>query len=194
MERRADQIKIIILLFSIIMTTSANTRDHCFDILDKYSQNQIKNIYSFDVEKVANTSPANEIFECYLKETRENNVKKNAEKYFDVFRKCNEYKKQQLLYIELHHIEELTKIGLPSYLEQRIVRRIEGGEGNASEILKLIQNDLCTKIEMSDQYTEYRSLVRFKLETAGKSGSKSIAAIHSSIVFIVLIHYLFKVF
>ncbi|XP_037805748.1 uncharacterized protein LOC119599893 [Lucilia sericata] len=193
MERRADQIKIIILLFSIFVTTSANNFDHCFDILDKYSKNQIKNIYSFDVEKVANTSPANEIFECYLKETRESSVKTNAEKYFDVFRKCNEYKKQQLLYIELHHIEELTKMGLPLYLEQRAVRRIEGGEGNASEILKLIQNDLCTKIEMSDQYTEYRSLVRVKLETVEKSGKNSIA-IHSSIVFIVLIHYLFNVF
>ncbi|XP_023295489.2 uncharacterized protein LOC111678383 [Lucilia cuprina] len=191
-------LNIMILILPIIVIASANESfKHCFDTLDNYNENQIKNIYNFTVEKVANTSPANKIFECYLKETRQKGVKTIDENYFDILLKCNEYKNQQLSNLELQHIKELKQLGLPLYLEEHARSRINAGLGmgqeNARNILKYIENDLTKKIEMSDQYTHYRSLVYAKLTSLGKSGKKSIAA-HASIVFTALIAFLIKQF
>ncbi|XP_037805755.1 uncharacterized protein LOC119599897 [Lucilia sericata] len=191
-------INIIFQIFPIIVIACANKSfKHCFDVLDNYNENQIKNIYNFTLEKVANTSPANKIFECYLKETRQKEVKTIDENYFDILLKCNEYKKQQLSNLELHHIEELKKMGLPLYLEQHVRSRINAGGGmgheQVREILKYIENDLTEKIELSDQYTQYRSFVHAKLTSFGKSGKKSTAT-HASIVFTVLIAFLIKQF
>lgn len=143
--------------------------------MDKYTTKQIESIYNFNIERVANTAPCYEMFECYLKETRPAGTKTDAEKYFQVYRKCNEYKKQFLYMMDWSHIDELEELGIPLYLETHVRERIADGQGFAKDILKYIQDELGKKLEMSKEYEEYRRLVHAKLTPKyHKSGQKSV--------------------
>ena len=65
--------------------TIASTLKHCFDVLEKFTSQQIDRIHSLTFDQVSKTCPTKEIFNCYLKETRLNGSKSGTEQYFDIY-------------------------------------------------------------------------------------------------------------
>ncbi|KAM7340999.1 uncharacterized protein ACRADG_001124 [Cochliomyia hominivorax] len=168
---------VILLLLSFIMKTTANKSKNgseCFDILDLYNTKQIKEIHKLKVDRVSNTSPANHIFECYLEKNRREGIKSDAEKYFHVYRKCIEFKKLKLASLTSSHIDELELLGIPLYLENHVRERISSNQENANAILQYIQDELGKKIELTEEYENYKSMIRAKLTVNEKSGQNSL--------------------
>ncbi|KAM7341000.1 uncharacterized protein ACRADG_004522 [Cochliomyia hominivorax] len=168
---------VVLLLLSFILKTTANKSKNgseCFDILDLYNTKQIEIIHKYTVEGVSYNSPANEIFECYLEKTRREGIISEAEKYFHVFRKCIEFQKLKLASLTSSHIDELELLGIPLYLENHVRERISNNQGNANDILQYIQDELGKKIALTEEYENYKNMIRAKLTAHLKSGQKSL--------------------
>ncbi|TMW42103.1 hypothetical protein DOY81_012815 [Sarcophaga bullata] len=162
----------IFIFLSVVAVSSAAGFKHCFDVLEKFTPPQIDRIHSLTIDQVSKTTPAKDIFSCYLKETRLNGSKSVIEQYFDIYKKCNELRANRIEYVSETQIEELENMGLPLYLQNYVIEHIQ--LTNGVQVIDYIQKELAKKIELSEAFFIYRNtLLRYQVQHRYKTSGQS---------------------
>lgn len=120
---------------------------------------------------IAHTHPATEIFKCYLRESHPGD-KSLDEQYFDVYKKCDEYAKNNFEPFGYQQLEELVSLGLPFSLEKYLRAKME--TGNKKELkqgILHVQDVMSKDIELSLDYKEYKKIILNKFKSSSDASS-----------------------
>lgn len=110
-------------------------------------------------EDIAIKHPATDILSCYLAKSRHGD-KTVTEQNFDIYKKCNEYKRDNFENIGYKELDELVELGLPYSLENYLSDAIKVGTlKRKKEAILYIQEVMSKKIELSKEYKDYKEII-----------------------------------
>ncbi|XP_023291085.2 uncharacterized protein LOC111674662 [Lucilia cuprina] len=152
---------VLYLILSLIMAAfSTNDPQHCFDVLEITQKSEIKEFSEMSFIETANTALTEDIFSCFLEESRNSEGDKSeTEKYYDIYKKCNEYIQNNNEPIGSRQFKELTKLGLSPALNTNIQNRIKSKEMKNKEGILHIAKDMAKSIENSLEFKNYKKFI-----------------------------------
>ncbi|KAI8118045.1 hypothetical protein CVS40_10249 [Lucilia cuprina] len=154
---------VLFLILSLIMAVfSANDPQHCFDVLEITQKSEIQEFSEMSFIETANTALTADIFSCFLEESRNSEGDKSeTEKYYDIYKKCNEYIQNNNEPIGSRQFKELTKLGLSPALNTNIQNRIKSKEMKNKEGILYIgfSKDMAKSIENSLEFKNYKKFI-----------------------------------
>ncbi|XP_037805743.1 uncharacterized protein LOC119599887 [Lucilia sericata] len=153
---------VLILIFQAVFGLTVKNAQHCFDVLDKLPKKEIEHIYYMNFKDVAHTHPATDILSCYLRESHHGD-KTPTEQYFDVYKKCDEFRGKNFEPFGYHELQELVSLGLPYNLEKYLLIKMKTGNKKELEQGILYVQDVMSKdIELSRYYKDYKYYILIK--------------------------------
>lgn len=155
-------------------------RQQCFDVLDELPKIKIQQIYLMNIKGLAYTQPAADVLNCFLRESQTDG-KSLTQQYFDVYKKCDDYKKHNFEPFGSEQLKELVSLGLPSSSEGQLSEKM----GNKEELVQAILNvqDLMAKlIKKSRDYKDFKNFILMKSEPDTEGFFKGFVEENSSAV------------
>lgn len=124
-------------------------------------------IYEMSFVETANSTamPIN-VFSCFLKESRfRDGGKSTAEKYFEIYKKCKEYRDYPHQSIGREQLNELKELELQHSLVNYLQSEIKAGKkAYIDESIIYISAVMAKYIESSKEFSSYKKFILRKIE------------------------------
>ncbi|KNC27264.1 hypothetical protein FF38_05489 [Lucilia cuprina] len=153
-----------IILFAIssilqtVTVTKANP-ETCFEVLNKYSADEIKKIFDMNLRDTILKKPSSDIFNCFLSKSSNGDISETKQ-FFEIFKKIEEYKRDHSTPLDNEKLTKLVSMGLPFKLESSLKAKLQQGR---KVTLNEVQNMIANEIELHGEYTTYRQHIEKEL-------------------------------
>ncbi|XP_037816016.1 uncharacterized protein LOC119606545 [Lucilia sericata] len=152
---------ILFAIISILQTVAVTTAnpESCFEVLNKYSADEIKKIFNMNLRDTILKQPASDILNCFLSKSSHGDASESKQ-LFDIYKKLEEYKRDPSTPLDNEKLTKLVSMGLPFKLESSLKAKLKQGK---TITLTEVQNLIMNEIELKGEYTTYRQHIEKEL-------------------------------